>query len=898
MLKKMLLMGIIPLACIALFSVLEGASALDPIEHRIYDFALSLRPAVPEDPAIVFVNVDDEALDKSKTVWPWPRDYIAKGLVVLTEFGASQAVFDILYDQPSAPGINMSRYAGVNEAYDRVFRDLESNFISLAQALSEGSIRLRDLKAVVPMYTDELTSAKQKLLDRMNEITLDRDLALGRAAQAFGRAFMAANIPEEDLGRVKGLDAALARKLFLSHVTEENDRVPEAPDIVFPVTPVLDGARGVGFVNIKPDQPDGIMRRITLFYRKDGHVIPQLGLAALLSYLGDPSVDIAADKVVLKGAQVPGAGVIDIVIPLAEDGTMLVNWSRKTTKTSFRPLSFWALLEYDNTEADLIYNLNIIASLQKAGAVAVSFGPDEFLSEFHQPIEAMKKGLRDGGGGVDPAAYREQHAAFIQKLGEFLSAANEAALVSGIATGDKAAAENIEATIHAVFQADRERLLPQFLKLRERLAKDLKNSICITGLTAATTTDLGVTPFEADFPNVGMHATVINTILQRQFLDDTPWWTAVILTAVFTLGVFFLVSVIKNPLASVLAGAGSLLVCAGGLLLFFVLTGVYPHIVSPVLATLIVFVVFTVLNFLRTAKEKNFIRNAFTRYVSKEVISELIADPSKLNLGGEQKKLTALFTDIKGFSGFSELLTPPELVRLLNSYFTDMGNIILQLSGTLDKYVGDAIVSFFGAPIPLPQHAHHACLAAVRMKKIEKIMNDHIAEQKLSPKPLFTRIGVNTGDMLVGNMGSQDKLNYTIMGHHVNLASRLEGVNKQYGTWILMSESTYKEGGQAFLTRRLDRVRVVGINTPVRLYELIDEKSQVRPELFEVVELFQKGLDVFEKRKWDEARALFKQALKLRPDDGPSQVYLKRCQEYKRKPPSSSWDGVFSLTSK
>ena len=184
------------------------------------------------------------------------------------------------------------------------------------------------------------------------------------------------------------------------------------------------------------------------------------------------------------------------------------------------------------------------------------------------------------------------------------------------------------------------------------------------------------------------------------------------------------------------------------------------------------------------------------------------------------------------------------------------------------------------------------------MKKIEKIMNEHIAAQKLSPKPLFTRIGINTGDMLVGNMGSQDKLNYTIMGHHVNLASRLEGVNKQYGTWILISESTHKAAGQAFLTRRLDRVRVVGINTPGRLYELMNEKSQVRPEVFEAVDIFHTGLEAFEKRQWEEARGFFKQTLKLKPEDGPAQVYLKRCQEYKRKPPAGNWDGVFSLISK
>ncbi|HEQ71141.1 MAG TPA: adenylate/guanylate cyclase domain-containing response regulator, partial [Spirochaetia bacterium] len=174
----------------------------------------------------------------------------------------------------------------------------------------------------------------------------------------------------------------------------------------------------------------------------------------------------------------------------------------------------------------------------------------------------------------------------------------------------------------------------------------------------------------------------------------------------------------------------------------------------------------------------------------------------------------------------------------------------------------------------------------------------HLVRENLSPKPLFTRIGINTGDMVVGNMGTETKLNYTIMGHHVNLASRLEGVNKQYGTFILASESTVSEGGENFLARKLDRVRVVGIATPVRIYELVDERSAAGKEFIETVDIFHEGLARFENREWDKARARFKDALKIRPEDGPSDVFLKRTAQYKKNPPPAGWDGVFSLTSK
>jgi adenylate cyclase len=227
-----------------------------------------------------------------------------------------------------------------------------------------------------------------------------------------------------------------------------------------------------------------------------------------------------------------------------------------------------------------------------------------------------------------------------------------------------------------------------------------------------------------------------------------------------------------------------------------------------------------------------------------------------------------------------------------------MSNIILELKGTIDKYEGDAIIAFFGAPIDLEDHAYLAALSAVRMKKVEAELNRRFLDVGMSPNPLLTRVGINTGQMVVGNMGTPQKMDYTIMGNSVNLAARLEGVNKQYGTWVLAAQSVIDAAGGDFLVRRLDRVRVVGINQPVQLFELLDEKSLAPAATRELVETFDDGLALFEKRDWTRAGERFSDVLKISPEDGPAVLFRKRCTEYAANPPAESWDGVFSLGTK
>jgi len=291
-------------------------------------------------------------------------------------------------------------------------------------------------------------------------------------------------------------------------------------------------------------------------------------------------------------------------------------------------------------------------------------------------------------------------------------------------------------------------------------------------------------------------------------------------------------------------------------------------------------------------------RHAFSTYLSEDVVEEVISDPARMQLGGVNRHMTALFSDIKGFTGIAEKLTPTHLVDLLNHYLSTMSDIILEQKGTIDKYQGDAIVSFFGAPLELDDHAMRACTAGIMMKRIENDVNRYVLDNGISPSPLLTRIGINTGEMVVGNMGTQKKMNYTIISNAVNLASRLEGVNKQYGTWILASDITIKETKGKLLTRKLDRVRVVGIDEAVRLHEILELKADAPDDLFEKVYLFNKAMDLYESRVWKDAHDAFSQVIKLFPDDWTSHVYLDRCRQFMESPPGADWDGIVNLTEK
>jgi adenylate cyclase len=410
-------------------------------------------------------------------------------------------------------------------------------------------------------------------------------------------------------------------------------------------------------------------------------------------------------------------------------------------------------------------------------------------------------------------------------------------------------------------------------------------------------TDFGVNPFWEKYENPGSHAVILDTILSGAFITplNPPWSVAggILLIPLLIL----LLSPLKPAPRSALGLGGALLipVLAFGL---FALTGIYAGVLGPMLAMALAVIIREIIAYRGSEQEKQFIRKAFSTYLSGDVVQEIIADPSRLQLGGLKRHMTAVFTDVQGFSSISERLDPERLVRLLNQYLSIMSKVILEGKGTIDKYEGDAIVAFFGAPLELPDHSLRACVSAVMMKRMEGELNRQFIENGMSPLPLLTRIGVNTGEMVVGNMGTEQKMNYTIMGNAVNIASRLEGVNKQYGTWILASGETIQEAGEGILSRRLDKARVVGIRKPVQLYEILDLAEDAAAETREKVALFHQALDSFEGRDWTRAMVQFARVLDRHPGDRPSLLYLKRCQRYRQTPPSKDWDGIFNLNEK
>jgi adenylate cyclase len=299
-------------------------------------------------------------------------------------------------------------------------------------------------------------------------------------------------------------------------------------------------------------------------------------------------------------------------------------------------------------------------------------------------------------------------------------------------------------------------------------------------------------------------------------------------------------------------------------------------------------------------KEKRKVRSAFSRYLNPEVIRRLLLNPKLVE--PRKTEITVMFSDIRGFTTISEKLDAQELAIFLNGYLSDMTKIVFGTQGTLDKYIGDAVMAFWGAPIEEPDHALNACKAALAMmQRVHELQEKWEAEGK--PK-LDIGVGLNSGPASVGNMGSELQYGYTALGDTVNLSSRLEGLNKDYGTHILVNESTYtavKEAG--FLFRELDIIRVKGKLQPVVIYELVGRAAELEkdPEYVELLcrlEEFAAARALYGQRKWDEAQRKFEEILKRCPEDGPSRMYWKRCQEYLFDEPPVGWDGVFTMTHK
>lgn len=427
-------------------------------------------------------------------------------------------------------------------------------------------------------------------------------------------------------------------------------------------------------------------------------------------------------------------------------------------------------------------------------------------------------------------------------------------------------------------------------------AKSLKGKIVLVGATATGIYDMRATPFSATFPGVEIHANIIDNILHADYISRPDWVMAFDVFVILTSGVFLSVAIPKmRPVYATLLTIAVILA-------FMLVNGaifnywrIWTAEVYPTIGMILVSASVTTFQFMTEEKKKREIRGAFSQYVSPALVNEIIKNPERLVLGGEERRITVLFSDIRGFTSISEGLKPDALVKLINDYLTPMSDVVLKNAGTIDKYMGDAIMAFWNAPLDQPDHPHRACKTAIEMlKKLDEL--NRVWEQAGISK-LDIGIGLSTGRAVVGNMGSNMRFDYTVMGDTVNLGSRLEGLNKEYGTHIIVPKFTYMDVQDEFALRELDYVRVKGKDHPIQIFELMGYKTDSRS--VETARLFELGLAAYRKKLWTMAEGYFKQTLDIKPNDGPSKIFLSRMETLREDDDlAQDWDGVFVMTKK
>lgn len=441
-----------------------------------------------------------------------------------------------------------------------------------------------------------------------------------------------------------------------------------------------------------------------------------------------------------------------------------------------------------------------------------------------------------------------------------------------------------------------------------------KNKIVLIGAEYPESGDLKPIPFMKDKSDphsnlaygVEVHAAAIETVLDHDFLHVSG--NAIDFFEMF-LGAFliamtsFLFKSAKHSrmflviFVPFIVTAAVIFASYEAAFILFVSNHLVLEIVYPILAYSFSYVSVVVYQFVSERKAKTVIKSLFSRYVDPSVVNQIVGDPDLVRLGGERKVLSVLFSDIADFTSVSEKLAPEELVAHLNDYLTSMTEVVFENSGTLDKYIGDAIIAFWGAPLEVKGHAYQACRTAIEMTKRLDALHAKWTEEG---KPILNfRLGINTGEMIVGNVGGRDRFDYTVIGDNVNLASRLESANKMYHTRILLSEYTYEMVKGLVYTRELDLIVVKGKTKPVRIYELIsDQTDGVSDDRKKLVNLYCEGLAKYRNREWGRAKQIFESVLTLDSADYAAEMYLERCMLYEMEPPPEGWNGVFIMQTK
>jgi len=425
-------------------------------------------------------------------------------------------------------------------------------------------------------------------------------------------------------------------------------------------------------------------------------------------------------------------------------------------------------------------------------------------------------------------------------------------------------------------------------------AAELKGKILFLGATALGIYDMRVTPFHGNTPGVELHATIADNIISERYIRQGGMEALIDMAFIVLMGALTYFLTTRLRLYGAIPATAVLLSGYIWFTYYMFNAGHWISMIYPTMSAVVAVLVgggFRYLVLERSARE---MRSMFSSYMSPKLVARLEKDPEAAKIGGDNKEVTVLFTDIKGFTSFSEAHPPQEVVSRLNEYLGAMVQVIEQHDGTIDKFIGDGIMAYWGAPLTQPDHAKLAinCIKAIdaRMKEL------HAGWLAGSVEPFTIRGGVQSGEVVAGNVGlAGKKMEYTVIGDTVNQAARLEGTAKYYGVTYLVGEDTYRRTRAFCRYREVDKIRVVGKQLPVTIYEPLEGLSRLNAA---AAERFEAALVLYRSREWDKARIAFNAVLDIESGDKPSKIYLERCGYFMQNPPEEGWDGVFNRAEK
>lgn len=942
LLKKYTALGaLVGLALVA--AVLSFFKPLEKLDFRLYDFMLGISKEIKQDPDIVFLDIDDESLAKVGT-WPWTRDIIGDAVIRLKEFGAKQLVFDIEYVSPASNSVESNIADVVNENFMSGQQAIAQSVLGYAAQIQSGAIPAGNAVGVaenlVGAISNDVLYEMQR--DISSSVSRDNDDYFARALQFFGNVSLTINMRNIGISRnEEDVEYAQSRFLFDNvsdpnnffegdneySAKEEGENVQQ--DFVPAINKIISRANGAGFTNIVIDK-DGIRRRVELFNKHGDKYVGQLAFAPFMKICDAQSFERKKNSLLVKGALLPGQTErCDIKIPLDAHGRMLINWLHKPYMDSFAHVPAYMVYNLDRAEQLVLTQIADAAALNTDAVNAedaeyIAEGCGYFLQEYEKILNKKDRllikcrgydiegnALRGGLKEDDYTEYFGMRSEFFSGLQEFVKSFET---ISGWEQIEQVAAlsKSVSSYLHDV----------------ELIGETFKDGFVFIGNSASSSTDLGSTPFIKRYANLGTHANVANTILNRDFITELPAIWGIVIC--FVIAFFVLVATMNTStghknifgLIYVVLPFAIFVVMMVGFKVFI------PPLVPFLFVSLFPYILEIVFNFRSLNAQRKFLQTKMGAYVSPEVVKEMQKNPQLAELGAQNRYMTALFSDVATFSGFTETLNNAlgeeqgavKLQQILSDYLGYLTKAIMGQSGTVDKFVGDEIVSFFNAPLEDEQHAFHACVAGIRMLQAEAEYNKtHEAELPINaqtgkPFLLHSRVGMNTGYMAVGNMGTQDKMNYTVMGNAVNLASRLEGTNKVYGSWIMCSDSTWQaadvgENKDKLVARKFDCVRVINVKKPVQIHNILGLRDELPKEQIEAAEIFNSGMDLYLKgsetpdvpkdiEDLKKALALYKQAQRAFPQDASSKFFIERCEDFIKNGLPPVWDGVFTMKTK